>query len=180
MANDEIDKKADPKDERVGRAVASARGARSQQEVADRMRQAGWKWSQATVWSVESGRRPLRFLEALDLAEVLGVRVEDLHTPLPPADQQARHDGAMLGGMWLELIDAITAWQRARRAVRAALMRPQVSEDVKASIQKTLDGATLEAAIELSSAELEQDVTEEDWREAFETRDGHGVDNEAT
>lgn len=171
MANNEKDKKVDPRDDQVGRAVVSARGARSQQEVADLMKNRGWKWSQATVWSVESGRRPLRFLEALDLAEVLGVRVEDLHTPLPPADQQARHDNVMLGGMWIELIDAITAWQRAQRAVRAAVMRPQVSEDVKASLQTTLDGATLEAAIELAVQEFDREVEEGGNR---------GVDHEAT
>jgi len=171
VANDEKDRKVDPRDERVGRAVVSARGARSQQEVADLMKNRGWKWSQATVWSVESGRRPLRFLEALDLAEVLGVRVEDLHSPLPPADQQARHDNAMLTGMWIELIDAITAWQRAQRAVRAAVMQPQVSEDVKASLQTTLDRATLEAAIELAVQEFDREVEEGGNR---------GVDHEAT
>jgi hypothetical protein len=37
------------------------------------MRERGWKWSQATVWSVEKGERPLRLSEATDLAEVLGI-----------------------------------------------------------------------------------------------------------
>ena len=47
------------------------RGDRSQQSVADAMRERGWKWSQATVWSVEKGERPLRLAEAEALAQVL-------------------------------------------------------------------------------------------------------------
>lgn len=54
------------------------RGELSQSALADRMRERGWKWSQATVWSVEQGERPLRLAEAVDLAEVLGGRVPEL------------------------------------------------------------------------------------------------------
>jgi len=64
------------KDEEIGRNVAQRRGNRSQQEIADAMRLRGWKWSQATVWSVEKGERPLRLAEASDLAELLGVRAD--------------------------------------------------------------------------------------------------------
>lgn len=45
----------------------------SQQALADRMRERGWKWSQATVWAVEKGERPLRLAEAMDLAQILGM-----------------------------------------------------------------------------------------------------------
>ena len=58
---------------RIGAAVHALRGPASQQSVADAMRHRGWRWSQATVWSVETGRRPLRLAEARDLAEILGV-----------------------------------------------------------------------------------------------------------
>lgn len=44
----------------------------SQQELADKMRAAGFKWSQATVWSVESGERPLRISEAIAVAQCCG------------------------------------------------------------------------------------------------------------
>lgn len=49
----------------------------SQQALADVMRDRGWKWSQATVWSIEKGDRPLRLAEALDLAQVLEVDVRN-------------------------------------------------------------------------------------------------------
>jgi len=52
--------------------MAILRGDRTQQAVADEMRRRGWRWSQATVWSVEKGDRPLRLAEAEDLATVLG------------------------------------------------------------------------------------------------------------
>lgn len=37
------------------------------------------KWSQATVWSVEAGRRPIRLSEAIALATILGATVSDFN-----------------------------------------------------------------------------------------------------
>lgn len=37
------------------------------------MKDLGWKWSQATVWSIEKGERPLRVAEAQDLIEILNI-----------------------------------------------------------------------------------------------------------
>lgn len=65
-------------DSSIGKAVAALRGELSQTAVANAMRERGWKWSQATVWSVESGERPLRLAEAVDLAKVLDCLVTDL------------------------------------------------------------------------------------------------------
>jgi hypothetical protein len=59
-------------DRQIGRTMAILRGDKTQQAVADEMRRRGWRWSQATVWSVEKGDRPLRLAEAEDLATVLG------------------------------------------------------------------------------------------------------------
>lgn len=56
----------------------------TQQALADVMKARGWKWSQATVWSIEKGERPLRLAEAVDLVDVLdleGVK-ELITTPL--------------------------------------------------------------------------------------------------
>lgn len=66
------------RDREVGEVVAELRGGLTQQTVADGMRERGWKWSQATVWSVEKGERPLRLVEAQDLALVLGVETDAL------------------------------------------------------------------------------------------------------
>lgn len=66
-------------DELVGRNVAGLRGTMPQQELARQVRErSGHKWSQATVWSIEKGERPLRFSEAIALAEVLNCKLDDL------------------------------------------------------------------------------------------------------
>ncbi len=68
----------DEVNERIGRVVAAVRGERSQQSVADAMKELGHdKWSQSTVWAVEKGTRPLRLAEATNLAIVLRCLVAD-------------------------------------------------------------------------------------------------------
>lgn len=59
----------------VGRQVRLLRQGRgwSQQDVADRMRAYGYKWSQATVTRLESAGRPIRVNELADLAMLFGV-----------------------------------------------------------------------------------------------------------
>lgn len=80
---------ATDEDKSIGENVARLRGDRSQQLVADEMRSRGYDWSQATVWSVEKGRRPLRFAEAAQLADILDVTVTDL---LPEEKFRGRRD----------------------------------------------------------------------------------------
>lgn len=75
-------------DKVIGRVVALLRLNRTQQEVADAMRERGWRWSQATVWAVEKGDRPLRLAEARDLAEILQVPLIRL---LEPPDAPIAH-----------------------------------------------------------------------------------------
>ena len=72
-------------DEQIGRNLVSLRGGMSQKDLADRMRTHGFKWSQATVWAIEKGERPLRLTESLALGKIFGI---DGHA----------HDGALLGG----------------------------------------------------------------------------------
>ncbi|GAB3698534.1 hypothetical protein [Mariniluteicoccus flavus] len=60
------------RDKKIGLNVARLRSDKSQQFVADAMRECGHRWSQSTVWSVEKGDRPLKFTEAVDLTKVLG------------------------------------------------------------------------------------------------------------
>ena len=48
----------------------------SQANLGAAMAERGHKWSQATVWAVESGKRPMRMAEAIDLAEILEIPVD--------------------------------------------------------------------------------------------------------
>src|SRR5699024_11486957 len=57
-------------DQRVGRNIMKFRGDKSQQALAERMRDKGFKWSQATVWATEKGDRPIRLSEVIVLSEI--------------------------------------------------------------------------------------------------------------
>lgn len=67
-------------DAEIGARVRDLRVARGMRQVdlADAMRDRGWKWVQATVWNVEQGTRPLRLSEATSLTGVLAVGVPAL------------------------------------------------------------------------------------------------------
>lgn len=54
------------------------RGAVSQQELAQRMSERGQDWQQKTVSRVEKGTRDVKLFEAVDLAAVLGVSLDEL------------------------------------------------------------------------------------------------------
>lgn len=72
------------RDEAIGQTIKRLRGELSQQNVADFMRERGFEWAQATVWSIEKGKRPLRLSEAEALADYFDVQVVDL-LAAPPA-----------------------------------------------------------------------------------------------
>ena len=63
-------------------------GGISQEELAQRMTDRGFGFSQATVWKIESGQRPVRASELIALADSLGVLSATVLTREPDA---ARH-----------------------------------------------------------------------------------------
>ncbi len=67
----------------VGRQVRLLRQGRgwSQQEVAEKMRAFGYKWSQATVTRLEAATRPIRVNELADLAMLFSVPVTQFLDP---------------------------------------------------------------------------------------------------
>ncbi|NOJ63326.1 MULTISPECIES: hypothetical protein [unclassified Arthrobacter] len=62
----------------IGQNIAVLRGTRSQKTIADGMKPFGFRWTQTTVWEVESGKRSLKAKEAKALAAVLNTRVQNL------------------------------------------------------------------------------------------------------
>lgn len=65
-------------DARIGKRLQELRGELSQAALASAMAERGHKWSQATVWSVETGRRPIRLAEADDVASICGFDIQAL------------------------------------------------------------------------------------------------------
>lgn len=65
-------------DRNIGINVMILRGTRTQKEIADGMKELGFKWTQTTVWEVESGKRSLKAKEARGLARVLNTHVQNL------------------------------------------------------------------------------------------------------
>jgi len=66
-------------DSEIGALVKTKReeSLMSQVDLAHHMRASGYKWSQATVWSVEAGERTLRLNEAVDIAEHCGFKAAE-------------------------------------------------------------------------------------------------------
>ncbi|MEN4476855.1 helix-turn-helix transcriptional regulator [Mycolicibacterium cosmeticum] len=63
--------------------VRTARQSRglTQADVARQMSRSGYRWHAATVYKVENGERQIQLGEALELARILGVGVEEMATP---------------------------------------------------------------------------------------------------
>lgn len=130
------DEKTPPREQRIGQNIDRLRrdADKTQKEVAEYMRAAGFKWSQATVWSVEAGERPVRLSEAYELARLLDIGVSGLLLTKESA-VMADH---VLGTYRLveESQEGLTA---ALRNVRAAIERAgEVVKDTDPDTMKSL------------------------------------------
>ena len=72
------------RDKTIGANLAAIRGDVTQDELAKRMREHGFKWSQSTVWSVERGDRPMKLAEAEAVLDCLGMSVDYLSNLVAP------------------------------------------------------------------------------------------------
>lgn len=118
------------RDVQVGRNIAAYRAGRSQQWLADAMRSFGWKWSQATVWAVEKGERPLRLSEALDVAMLLGMHSDQLHALLyssPEVELSQAADATRQAAM--DMTDAMGRFMDKHAALGLAIEDAKVRPD---------------------------------------------------
>lgn len=132
-------------DEQIGRNIARFRGTVSQKQIASEMRALGWKWSQATMWSLEKGERPLRLAESEDLARVLRVPVTDLLQETDLDADVASKTTAMFATA-SALLDSAHQYTAARRVLRHLLASAPNSD-----IRKEAELATEPSAAELVS-----------------------------
>ena len=109
-------------DRHIGQTMAILRGDKTQQAVADEMRQRGWRWSQSTVWSVEKGDRALRLAEAEDLSAVLGtVSVHSFLTE--PVGAHIQQGVRRVSNAYRAIVESVWECLDAQDALRVHLMR---------------------------------------------------------
>ncbi|MBT1001177.1 helix-turn-helix domain-containing protein [Paenarthrobacter sp. DKR-5] len=157
-------------DEFLGQVLALKRGEMSQQALAEAMRARGWKWSQATVWSVEKGERPLRISEGIDLAAILGVSIEDFLVD------------PVLASYSKELSDAHEAQVRAARDITSGVVRFLRSEQRVRNLLQEAEEQDIDTAEAWVSVAITEPGTVEDavraGKELFEAERSSGEHKE--
>lgn len=100
------------RDKQIGQNLAVLRGSVTQKELAERMKSRGWKWSQATVWTVETGERPLRLAEAQDIAEILDLGIHGVdRLTTPEGDARVTLHVRQVMALHVELMKSIAAFR---------------------------------------------------------------------
>lgn len=140
------------------------RAEMTQKQLADEMRVAGHRWSQATVWSVEKGDRPLRLIEAVDAAEVLSATVDDLWSPSElAAASRSLHDATTRLAF---VRDQLQRWDETLRLRRASLAQA-ISRLEALGVEAKCDA--MEESIEFRLWAAKKQLDEEDDGEHRET-----------
>lgn len=150
----------DTRDERIGKNILSLRGGMSQKEVAEKMAARGWKWSQATVWSVEAGKRPIKFAEAVDICWIFGVQLSALEGD---SDEM---QAVIITGKYFQAIDDMR--DALSKSVRDQVEWVRRSDSYEYSRNETRDSVTdairsdntLDAAIRMFSNVAQQIMDE--------------------
>jgi hypothetical protein len=122
------------------------------------MTERGWPWHQSTVYRVETGKQPVRFDEALDLADLLGVTLDRLTWEIGQAareEQVTRNISSVREAMQEAAVavarlryERLTAGIAARGTADSDY--PSVRE-LGVGLAEDLQSVTLDAALELAN-----------------------------
>jgi transcriptional regulator with XRE-family HTH domain len=141
----------------------------SQTELARRMTDRGWPWHQSTVYRVESGRQAVRFDEARDLADLLGVTLDRLTWAIGEAAEQELAEVALnrLHEAAGAAINAIVQLYAARAAAEQAAREASRSEhahvrEAAAPLAEGLMWTALESVVSSAEQTWEQRAEELD------------------
>ena len=163
-------------DRHIGQTMAILRGDKTQQAVADDMRQRGWRWSQATVWSVEKGDRPLRLAEAEDLAAVLGTA--SVHAFLTePVGAHIQQGVRRVTNAYRAIVDSVWECLDAQDALKAHLTRAHTDGHEFSDIELVQRGLWADAsdvpekAVAEARSEYEQRIRDDDEVDDREERE---------
>lgn len=128
------------------------RGAMSQQELAQRMNERGQDWQQKTVSRVEKGTRDVKLFEAVDLAAVLGVTLDELmsadSTALAAAEERAKVAAAQtkLRAAFHTAVVGAGELLAARLELAALLDEIKTSQTAEFTVQLEIMGAAMDAS----------------------------------
>jgi transcriptional regulator with XRE-family HTH domain len=130
----------------------------SQTELARRMTDRGWSWHQSTVYRVETGKQPVRFDEAVDLADLLGVTLDRLTWAIGEAAEEELATFAITS-LRERMQEAAVAVARLRVARVVAERRAKSAADseyphireLATGIEQDLQSVNLGAVLELAS-----------------------------
>lgn len=95
----------------IGRNLAKLRqkAGQTQEDLAKKMRSLyGFKWSKATVWSIEAGERPLKLTEAKDAVTCLGLDWVATLPILLQGDGKPTSELEIKGKVLFEQYDSVT------------------------------------------------------------------------
>lgn len=158
----------DDLDAQIGKNLSRLRGDLSQADLAKEMKERGYKWSQATVWAVEKGERPVRLAEAVDLAKIFDKDVSVLLRNETEAalinviqDQMKR-----VGASSKALSEAVRVFEGEKENLRATLVlanhsleRGLIAENFKQALKVHLERA--EAVLDISATQLARNGSDE-------------------
>lgn len=129
----------------------------SQVELARRMTERGWPWHQSTVYRVETGKQPVRFDEALDLADLLGVTLDRLTWEIGQAarEEQVTRKISSVREAMQEAAVAVARLRYERLTAGIAAKGTTDSDypsvrELGVGLAEDLQSVTLDAALELA------------------------------
>jgi hypothetical protein len=164
----------------IGKRVKAARGSTEQAVLAKHMKDLGYKWSQATVWAVESGKRTLKLAEARDLSMLLGISILDLLEDQADSDAYTwiQRELAATDRSIAALTDALVEWGARRTRLFSAAAWLSQPENL-ALIPESRRGSIAEEVRERLDWTVQDgydDIQSEDWMtsRADELDEGEG------
>jgi kynureninase len=179
-------------DAQIGKRLAELRGDTSQANLAAAMAERGHKWSQATVWSVEAAKRPLRLAEAADVAAILGIEVRELlvQDRVQKTLSALLHEGKRRTNLVREMVaiseqvDESTELMKAQTGALLTELRNNPDHPHRAWIEDLLGEDGVEAedipAWQLLREWVEEKHEDEAFLAAEKLKVSRGVDSEAS
>lgn len=148
--------RTDSADRRFGENLRTLRerAGLSQSELGKRMRACGFRWHQQTVSAIEAGDQPVKWADAVAVAEILGTTLDRLTWASPEANAvewlnsaaaQVRASAEAVAGAVQRLLVDLDGAQAALRDVVHASHR---ADEARSHVRHALEHCQLEAVIQ--------------------------------